>query len=196
MATHSSILALEYPMDRGAWQATVHWITKSWIQLSDISDISDSQIYLTDRYIYPWQYPWQCSMWKWAFSESTNNSSLHRFKITPPQATVSWWVACMSYTLIWGLVMWLALAKRILTHTMKQWEVWGMPVKLDPTLLHFCSHRSRAHPGNTERCMLQTWPDLEPGTKSLEIIWGQLNPNQLQTHMRENNVTQHYWYAS
>ena len=26
---------LENPMDRGAWQATVHWVTKSQIQLSD-----------------------------------------------------------------------------------------------------------------------------------------------------------------
>ena len=33
MATHSSIL--ENPMDRGAWQATVHGVTKSQTQLSD-----------------------------------------------------------------------------------------------------------------------------------------------------------------
>ena len=31
MATHSSILALTIPMDRGAWQATVHGVTKSQI---------------------------------------------------------------------------------------------------------------------------------------------------------------------
>ena len=30
MATHSSILAGENPMDRGAWQATVHGVAKSW----------------------------------------------------------------------------------------------------------------------------------------------------------------------
>ena len=30
MATHSSILAWEIPMDRGAWQATVHGVAKSW----------------------------------------------------------------------------------------------------------------------------------------------------------------------
>ena len=30
MATHSSILPWENPMDRGAWQATVHRVTKSW----------------------------------------------------------------------------------------------------------------------------------------------------------------------
>ena len=28
-ATHSSILAWRIPMDRGAWQATVHGVTKS-----------------------------------------------------------------------------------------------------------------------------------------------------------------------
>ena len=30
MATHSSILAWRSPMDRGAWQAIVHGVTKSW----------------------------------------------------------------------------------------------------------------------------------------------------------------------
>ena len=29
MATHSSILAWRIPMDRGAWQATVHEVAKS-----------------------------------------------------------------------------------------------------------------------------------------------------------------------
>ena len=29
MATHSSILAWKHPLDRGAWQATVHRVTKS-----------------------------------------------------------------------------------------------------------------------------------------------------------------------
>ena len=29
MATHSSILAWRIPMDTGAWQATVHGVTKS-----------------------------------------------------------------------------------------------------------------------------------------------------------------------
>ena len=33
MATHSSIL--ENPMDRGAWWATVHGVTKSQIRLSN-----------------------------------------------------------------------------------------------------------------------------------------------------------------
>ena len=35
MATHSSILGLGNPMDRGAWQATVQGVTKSRKQLSD-----------------------------------------------------------------------------------------------------------------------------------------------------------------
>ena len=26
---------LENPMDRGAWWATVHWVTKSWTRLND-----------------------------------------------------------------------------------------------------------------------------------------------------------------
>ena len=30
MATHSSILAWRIPMDRGAWQTTVHRVPKSW----------------------------------------------------------------------------------------------------------------------------------------------------------------------
>jgi len=31
MATYFSILAcLGNPMDRGAWQATVHWVARSW----------------------------------------------------------------------------------------------------------------------------------------------------------------------
>ena len=30
MRTHSSILAWRIPMDRGAWQATVHRVPKSW----------------------------------------------------------------------------------------------------------------------------------------------------------------------
>ena len=34
MAIHSSIFAWRIPMDRGAQQATVHGLTKSWTQLS------------------------------------------------------------------------------------------------------------------------------------------------------------------
>ena len=35
MATHSSILAWRISMDRGAWWAAVHGVTKSQTQLSD-----------------------------------------------------------------------------------------------------------------------------------------------------------------
>ena len=37
MATHSSILAWENPMDRGARQATVHRVTKSWTRPKRLS---------------------------------------------------------------------------------------------------------------------------------------------------------------
>ena len=30
MAIHSSTVAMENPMDRGAWQAMVHSVAKSW----------------------------------------------------------------------------------------------------------------------------------------------------------------------
>ena len=33
MATHSSILAWRIPRTEGAWQATVHGVTKSWTRL-------------------------------------------------------------------------------------------------------------------------------------------------------------------
>ena len=35
MATHSSILAWRIPMDRRAWRATVHGVTKSWTHLTN-----------------------------------------------------------------------------------------------------------------------------------------------------------------
>ena len=35
MATHSSILVQGNPMDRGAWWAIVHGVTKSWTRLSN-----------------------------------------------------------------------------------------------------------------------------------------------------------------
>ena len=34
MATHSSILTWGIPMDKGAWWATVHWVTKSQTKAS------------------------------------------------------------------------------------------------------------------------------------------------------------------
>ena len=35
VATHSSFLAGRIPMDKGAWRATVHGLTKSQTRLSD-----------------------------------------------------------------------------------------------------------------------------------------------------------------
>ena len=37
MATHSSILPRENPMDRGSWRATVHGVAKSQTRLSNIT---------------------------------------------------------------------------------------------------------------------------------------------------------------
>ena len=37
METYSSILAWRIPMDRGAWQATVHGVAKSWTRLKRLS---------------------------------------------------------------------------------------------------------------------------------------------------------------
>ena len=36
-ATHSSILCLENPMDKGAWWATVHGVAQSWTWLKQLS---------------------------------------------------------------------------------------------------------------------------------------------------------------
>ena len=41
MATHSSILAEKNPMDRGAWQATVHGITESQTWLSTAQQVCE-----------------------------------------------------------------------------------------------------------------------------------------------------------
>ena len=48
MATHSSILAWKIPMNRGAWQATVHRVAKSQTRLSD--EAQPSIIYLYNEY--------------------------------------------------------------------------------------------------------------------------------------------------
>ena len=41
MATHYSILAWRIPMDRGAWWAMVHGVSKSQTQLSDFQVMTD-----------------------------------------------------------------------------------------------------------------------------------------------------------
>ena len=43
MATHSRILAWRIPMDRGAWRAAVHGVTKSWTQLRDLAQHTGRQ---------------------------------------------------------------------------------------------------------------------------------------------------------
>ena len=47
MATHSSILALENPMDRGACQGTVHRITESQTRLKQLSMQASFYLLLT-----------------------------------------------------------------------------------------------------------------------------------------------------
>ena len=42
LATHSSILAWRIPMDRGAWRATVHGVTKSQTQLERLRQHSST----------------------------------------------------------------------------------------------------------------------------------------------------------
>ena len=42
---HSSILAWRIPMDRGAWQATIHRVTKSWTQLKQLISINLISLY-------------------------------------------------------------------------------------------------------------------------------------------------------
>ena len=50
MATHSSILAWRIPMDRGAWWATVHGVTKSQTLLSDQAQLNtDASLILLTR---------------------------------------------------------------------------------------------------------------------------------------------------
>ena len=50
MATHSNILAWEISMDRGAWQATVHGVRKSWTQLK--TEITQTQMKYRGKELY------------------------------------------------------------------------------------------------------------------------------------------------
>ena len=36
---------LENPMDRGIWRATVHWVAKSWTQLSDWTELKINSLF-------------------------------------------------------------------------------------------------------------------------------------------------------
>ena len=49
MATHSHYSCLENPMDGGAWQATLHGVTKSWTRLSDFTFTLIIIIFLLQR---------------------------------------------------------------------------------------------------------------------------------------------------
>ena len=42
---------LENPMDRGAWQATVHGVTKSWTQLCDLTTDFQLRIFYGRQYL-------------------------------------------------------------------------------------------------------------------------------------------------
>ena len=61
MATHSSILAWRIPMDRGAWQVTVHRVTKCWTRLSKhstyVNSIAACGVYLPDQGL---NLHWEC----------------------------------------------------------------------------------------------------------------------------------------
>ena len=50
MATHSSILCLENPMDRGAWRATVYGVTKSQTQLRDFHSLTYALLWGKSQY--------------------------------------------------------------------------------------------------------------------------------------------------
>ena len=62
MATHSSILAWKNPMDRGAWWATVHGVTKSRTRLSDFTFTFHfhalEKEMATHSSILAWKIPW------------------------------------------------------------------------------------------------------------------------------------------
>ena len=57
MATHSSIPAWRIPIDRGAWWATVHGVTKSRTRPSDKAQHSNA-LYTTHvpDMFWPWRY--------------------------------------------------------------------------------------------------------------------------------------------
>ena len=56
MATHSSILAQRTAMDKGAWQATVHGVTKSQARLSDQVQHRVSRLLFKG---FPWWLRWK-----------------------------------------------------------------------------------------------------------------------------------------
>ena len=69
MATQSSILACEIPMDKGAWWITVHGVIKSRTQLSDEAKHSTVYICQTQLPIYPFLPSLSFSFWNFNFSQ-------------------------------------------------------------------------------------------------------------------------------
>ena len=72
---------LENPMDRGAWWATVHGVTKSWTRLRD---------YATTKYIYTSEY---CAAFKALFSKTLLFPAhlpvfwaIYLFPLSPPES--------------------------------------------------------------------------------------------------------------
>ena len=60
MATHSSVNCLQNPMDREAWQATVHRVEKSWTQLKQLGTRARGYLYILysihyTLHIYPYK---------------------------------------------------------------------------------------------------------------------------------------------
>ena len=62
MSTHSSIVAWEVPMDRGAWRATVHGISKSRTQLCDWAQDTFSEVLSLSLGFLFWL-PWRRTMY-------------------------------------------------------------------------------------------------------------------------------------
>ena len=69
MATHSSTFAWKNPMDRGAWKAAVHGVTRSRTQLSDFTftfhfDALEKEM-ATHSSVLAWRIPGMGGVW-WA----------------------------------------------------------------------------------------------------------------------------------
>ena len=69
---------LENPMDRWAWQATVHWVTKSWTQLKQLSISSTT----------------------YAYKSTTNRQSSITFKLLP-KILYKWIVFVQLLSCVW-----------------------------------------------------------------------------------------------
>ena len=81
MATHSSILAWRTPIDRGAWQATVHGVAKSWMCLMPKH---------STQYSFIGYWPWSVSTALGACVRSCSvvSRSLPSMECSPPDSSV------------------------------------------------------------------------------------------------------------